>query len=72
MYVGETARRSEVRLAQHKGDIRASGVVRRREIQLLATLGESLNPLARNEAKRLEPLIAKALTEAGIRTKGGH
>ena len=72
IYVGETARRPEIRIEQHKRGIRDSGAVRRRGLQLLVSVGPHLSPLARAEAKRLEREIAAALQDAGIRVKGGH
>ncbi|MFN3371405.1 MAG: hypothetical protein ACK4Z0_07750 [Sphingomonadaceae bacterium] len=71
-YVGESGYRPENRFAQHLAGTRASRVVRRRGVRLLPRLTRHLNPLSRAEAKRLEPILAERLREAGLRVYGGH
>ncbi len=72
VYVGETQCKPENRFEQHLNGIHASGVVRRMGQCLLPELYEHLNPLSRKEAKALEPMLAEAFRQAGIRTEGGH
>lgn len=73
LYVGETSLEPAARFSNHKSGHKASRVVRNRGVRLLPRLYQHLNPLTREEAKRLESLIAAALIEAGIpNVRGGH
>lgn len=71
-YVGESRYRPERRFRQHKDGLRASGAARRMGICLLPSLYEHLNPLPRDEAKRLEFVLAEAFRGVGVPVRGGH
>jgi hypothetical protein len=76
LYVGETYRKPPKRLAQHlKGGRLASKKVTKRGICLLPSLYAHLNPLPRDTAKALEPILAKSFVAAGVPeryVKGGR
>jgi hypothetical protein len=78
LYVGETSKKPEARFREHtqgkrnrKGPL-FSRIVYKYHKCLLPTLYNHLNPLSREEAKRLETEIARALKLEGIPVYGGH
>ena len=78
LYVGETSKSPAARFKEHsqgkrnrKGPL-FSRIVHRHYKCLLPSLYEHLNPLSRQEAKRLEGEIAAALRLEGIPVYGGH
>jgi hypothetical protein len=78
LYVGETSKSPQVRYKEHserkrneKGPL-FSRIVYKHQKCLLPTLYNHLNPLSREEAKKLEGEIAEALRLAGIPVYGGH
>jgi hypothetical protein len=78
LYVGETAKSPTDRFKEHaerkrnkKGPL-FSRIVYKHQKCLLPTLYDHLNPLSREEAKKLEKEIAEALRLAGIPVFGGH
>ncbi|MGD9143256.1 MAG: hypothetical protein PVG61_05370 [Dehalococcoidia bacterium] len=78
LYVGESSKAPEIRFQEHSQGRRNrrgplfSRIVRRHHKCLLPTLYEHLNPLSRQEAKKLEVKIARALKDAGIPVYGGQ
>lgn len=72
LYVGESSKTPEHRFEDHLNGKHAARSVRRLGKCLLPALYEHLNPLSRQEAKALEPVLAEAFRAAGIRTEGGH
>jgi len=72
LYVGQTARKPEVRFQQHKDGYKASKYVKKYGIRLLPELFEHLNPMSNAESIELEANIAAALRRAGVPTYGGH
>ncbi len=72
LYVGESRYTPERRFEHHKGGRHASRHVLRKGLCLLPELYRHLNPLSRAEAKALEPRLAEAFRQVGIRTEGGH
>ncbi len=72
LYVGESRYTPERRFANHMNGKHAARHVRRLGKCLLPELYAHLNPLSREEAKALEPVLAAAFRNAGIRTEGGH
>ncbi len=78
LYVGETSKSPEARYKEHaqrkrnrKGPL-FSRIVFKHQKCLLPTLYNHLNPLSREEAKKLEGEIAEALKLEGIPVYGGH
>ncbi len=78
LYVGETSKSPAARYKEHaqrkrnkKGPL-FSRIVYKHHKCLLPTLYSHLNPLSREEAKKLEGEIAEALRLAGIPVYGGH
>jgi hypothetical protein len=78
LYVGETSKSPVARYKEHaqrernkKGPL-FSRIVYKHHKCLLPTLYNHLNPLSREEAKKLEGEIAEALRLAGIPVYGGH
>lgn len=78
LYVGETSKSPADRFKEHaerrrnrKGPL-FSRVVYKHCKCLLPTLFNHLNPLSREEAKKLESKIAETLRLAGIPVYGGH
>ena len=72
VYVGESRYRPENRFRQHKAGENAAGSVERMGVCLLPSLYEHLNPLSRQEARQLEPVLAEAFRLSGITVRGGH
>ncbi len=72
LYVGESRYTPENRFKNHLNGKHAARHVHRMGKCLLPELYEHLNPLSRDEAKALEPVLAEAFRQAGIRTEGGH
>jgi hypothetical protein len=78
LYVGETSKSPAARYKEHAERERNkrgplfSRVVYKYHKCLLQTLYNHLNPLSREEAKKLEGEIAEALRLAGIPVYGGH
>ena len=72
LYVGESRYTPERRYDNHKTGNHASRHVLRKGVCLLSDLFKHLNPLTREEAKRIEVRLAEAFKAAGIRTEGGH
>jgi hypothetical protein len=78
LYVGETSKSPAARYKEHaqrernkKGPL-FSRIVYKHHKGLLPTLYNHLNPLSREEARKLEGEIAEALRLAGIPVYGGH
>ena len=78
LYVGETSKSPNSRFKEHvqgkrnrKGPLFSRVVYKHHEC-LLPTLFSHLNPLSREEAKKLEGKIAEALRLEGIPVYGGH
>jgi len=78
LYVGETSKSPDARFKEHargkrnrKGPLFSRIVYKHHEC-LLPTLYNHLNPLSREEAKKLEGKIAEALRLEGIPVYGGH
>jgi hypothetical protein len=78
LYIGETSKSPVARYKEHaqrkrneKGPL-FSRIVYKHQKCLLPTLYNHLNPLSRQEAKKLEGEIAEALSLAGIPVYGGH
>ena len=67
VYVGETSKAPNQRFAEHKAGGRLAARRNKRFICLLPGLYERFNPLSREEAKDLEPLIYEKLLENNVR-----
>jgi hypothetical protein len=72
IYVGMSKYSPAQRFDQHKAGIRAAGSVLKRGIEVLTGPTMHLQYIRRSEAARIEGELAQALTEAGLRVKGGH
>lgn len=72
IYVGMSDYPPAQRFDQHKAGIRASGAVLKRGLELLSGPTLHLRRLGRAEAARIEATLASALSDAGVRTEGGH
>ena len=67
IYIGETSKKPEQRFNEHKIGGRLAARRSKRFICLLPGLYERFNPLSKEEAKELEPLICKKLLENNVR-----
>ena len=67
VYVGETSKAPEQRFAVHKEGGRLAARRNKRFMCLLPGLYDRFNPLSREEAKELEPLICEKLLEKEVR-----
>ena len=73
VYVGQTAKTPEARLAQHKSGERHSRVVRDFGIELCPDLYERFNPISTREgAEAREVRLAEGLRRLGFTVYGGH
>ncbi len=72
VYVGMSKYNPAQRFDQHKAGIRAAGSVLKRGIEVLTGPTMHLQYIKRSEAARIELQLAAALTETGLRVKGGH
>lgn len=72
IYVGASRYKAAERFDQHKAGIRAAGAVLKRGLEVLAGPVMHLQKIPRSEAARIETALAVALSDAGIRTEGGH
>ena len=68
VYVGETSKAPEQRFAVHKEGGRLAARRNKRFMCLLPGLYDRFNPLSREEAKELEPLICEKLIENDVRS----
>jgi hypothetical protein len=71
-YVGMTGLTPEQRFANHKAGIKSASVVRKFGERLVPVLYEHLNPLAYEDALRLEVELAESLRKRGFQVFGGH
>jgi hypothetical protein len=72
VYVGQTTKEPDVRYAQHRAGVRASGDVRRRGVGLLKTAAFRLWGIKRAEARRIEVELANELKAKRLVVRGGH
>lgn len=71
-YVGMTGLTPEERFANHKAGIKAARVVRKYGVRLVPSLYAHLNPMAYEEAVRMEKVLADSLRKRGFQVFGGH
>ena len=73
IYIGQTSKKPENRLKQHKEGKRLFARCWKRMLFLLPSLYEHLNPLSTKEAKEIESELAKVIRSLDmIRVEGGH
>lgn len=73
VYVGQTGKSPEERLAEHLRGYRHSRWVRQFGIRLRPRLYTNFNPLSsRPEAEQMERRLAKSLKDRGFTVFGGH
>jgi predicted GIY-YIG superfamily endonuclease len=72
VYVGETGLTPEQRFWNHKNGHKSSKHVRKYGVRLLRPLFDHLQGLSREDAKRIEKELAKALADAGFWVEGGR
>jgi len=72
IYVGMSDYTPAARFDQHKAGIRASGSVLKRGLEVLTGPTLHLQRIARAEAAAIEIRLAEALSDAGLRVRGGH
>jgi hypothetical protein len=71
-YVGMTGLSPEQRFLNHKGGIKAAGVVRRFGERLVPKLYAHLNPMPYARALAMESMLAESLRKRGYSVFGGH
>ena len=73
IYIGQTSKKPENRLKQHKEGKRLFARCWKRMLYLLPSLYEHLNPLSTEEAKDIESELAKVIRSLDIiKVEGGH
>jgi hypothetical protein len=72
VYVGMSRYSPAQRFDQHKAGIRAAGCVLKRGIEVLTGPVLHLQKIGLADARRIEAALAEALSDAGIRSEGGH
>lgn len=71
VYVGETWKTALERFEEHRSGIRASPKVRKWGVRLIPGT-DHLVDMSRDEARRIERELARALKKAGFHVFGGH
>ena len=71
-YVGMTGLTPEQRFLNHKGGVKAAGVVKRFGERLVPRLYEHLNPMSYAKAQLMEVRLADSLRKRGFTVYGGH